>query len=149
MSTDDKTVPVENSLKFYSSLVQMRVPAELQIYPFGGHGWGFTTPEIGLDPNKFKDNLGSCRPEFSAALENWLKLRLTDNTKEFLAAQYAKKQVFSYDPDSTILLYPKGQNVDEGIFGITLGPGESNGLDKPEEINPRNEHHSFTLSNRL
>lgn len=144
VSTDDKTVPVENSLKFYSSLVQMRVPAELQIYPFGGHGWGFTTPEIGLDPNKFKDNLGSCRPEFSAALENWLKLRLTDNTKEFLAAQDAKKQVFSYDPDSTILLYPKGQNVDEGIFGITLGPGESNGLDKPEEINPRNEHHSFT-----
>jgi acetyl esterase/lipase len=142
VSTDDKTVPVENSLRFFSSLVMMRIPAELQIYPFGGHGWGFTTPEIGLDANKFKDNLGSCRTEFSAALEHWLDLRLKDNTKLFLDAQEEEKQKFSIEPDSTILLYPKGQNVDEGIAGITLGPGESNGFDRPEMV--KDGHHSFT-----
>jgi acetyl esterase/lipase len=143
-STNDDLVPIENSLRFYSSLVRMRIPVELQIYPLGGHGWGFTTPEIGLDANKFKDNLGSCRPEFSAALGNWLNLRLKDKTKLFLDAQEEEKQRFSLEPDSTILLYPKGQNVDEGIAGITLGPGESNGYDRPEEIDPKNEHHSFT-----
>ena len=37
---DDKTVPVLNSLGFYEALVQHGVPAELHVYPKGGHGWG-------------------------------------------------------------------------------------------------------------
>jgi acetyl esterase/lipase len=37
---DDKTVPVMNSLNFYEALVQHGVPAELHVYPKGGHGWG-------------------------------------------------------------------------------------------------------------
>ena len=37
---DDKTVPVMNSLGFYEALVQHGVPAELHVYPRGGHGWG-------------------------------------------------------------------------------------------------------------
>jgi dipeptidyl aminopeptidase/acylaminoacyl peptidase len=37
---DDKTVPVLNSLDFYEALVKHGVPAELHIYPKGGHGWG-------------------------------------------------------------------------------------------------------------
>jgi acetyl esterase/lipase len=37
---DDKTVPVMNSLSFYEALVQHGVPAELHVYPKGGHGWG-------------------------------------------------------------------------------------------------------------
>jgi acetyl esterase/lipase len=37
---DDKTVPVMNSLDFYEALVQHGVPAELHVYPKGGHGWG-------------------------------------------------------------------------------------------------------------
>jgi acetyl esterase/lipase len=37
---DDKTVPVLNSLYFYEALVQHGVPAELHVYPKGGHGWG-------------------------------------------------------------------------------------------------------------
>ena len=44
---DDKTVKVENSLRFYESLLKCGVPAEMHIYPKGGHGFGVnnrTTP---------------------------------------------------------------------------------------------------------
>jgi acetyl esterase/lipase len=37
---DDKTVPVENSILFYQALHQAGVPAELHLYPKGGHGFG-------------------------------------------------------------------------------------------------------------
>ena len=36
---DDKSVPVENSLVFYQSLKDHGIPAELHIYPEGGHGF--------------------------------------------------------------------------------------------------------------
>jgi acetyl esterase/lipase len=36
---DDKAVPVENSLVFYKALVDDDVPAEMHIYPNGGHGF--------------------------------------------------------------------------------------------------------------
>lgn len=39
-STDDKTVPVENSLSFYSALKAHKVPASLHVYDHGGHGYG-------------------------------------------------------------------------------------------------------------
>ncbi len=39
-STDDKTVPVENSLLFYGALKNNSVSAEMHIYPSGGHGFG-------------------------------------------------------------------------------------------------------------
>ena len=39
-STDDKAVPVENSLRFYESLKHSNVYSELHIYPYGGHGFG-------------------------------------------------------------------------------------------------------------
>lgn len=39
-STDDKSVPVENSLKFYQALKNSDVKAEMHIYPYGGHGFG-------------------------------------------------------------------------------------------------------------
>ncbi|HUC79305.1 MAG TPA: prolyl oligopeptidase family serine peptidase, partial [Flavisolibacter sp.] len=39
-ATDDKAVPVENSLLFYQSLKDKGVPAEMHIYPYGGHGFG-------------------------------------------------------------------------------------------------------------
>ncbi len=63
-------------VKFYQALVRNKVPAELHTYPKGRHGWGFTDLGIGLDPKVCKDNLGSCRPEFSAALERWLGQQL-------------------------------------------------------------------------
>lgn len=39
-ATDDKGVPVENSLMFYQALKDNGVPAEMHIYPYGGHGFG-------------------------------------------------------------------------------------------------------------
>jgi acetyl esterase/lipase len=39
-ATDDKTVPVENSLLFYQALKDNAVPVEMHIYPTGGHGFG-------------------------------------------------------------------------------------------------------------
>lgn len=38
-STDDKAVPVKNSLLFYEALEKAGVPAEMHIYPSGGHGF--------------------------------------------------------------------------------------------------------------
>ncbi|MEE9429565.1 MAG: alpha/beta hydrolase [Melioribacteraceae bacterium] len=38
-STDDKAVPVKNSLVFYEALVEKGVNAEMHIYPYGGHGF--------------------------------------------------------------------------------------------------------------
>ena len=38
-SSDDKAVPVENSLLFYQALVKNGVSAEMHIYPEGGHGY--------------------------------------------------------------------------------------------------------------
>jgi dipeptidyl aminopeptidase/acylaminoacyl peptidase len=41
---DDKTVPVANSLHFYEALQANGVPAEMHIYPHGGHGFGLNNP---------------------------------------------------------------------------------------------------------
>lgn len=43
-ATDD-TVPVENSLYFFQSCLQQGVPAELHIYPVGGHGLSLANEE--------------------------------------------------------------------------------------------------------
>jgi dipeptidyl aminopeptidase/acylaminoacyl peptidase len=40
-STDDTAVPVENSLLFYQALKNNKVPVEMHIYPYGGHGFSF------------------------------------------------------------------------------------------------------------
>ena len=39
-ASDDGGVPVENSLVFYQSLIRNKVPAELHVYAYGGHGFG-------------------------------------------------------------------------------------------------------------
>ncbi len=39
-SSDDKVVPVENSLMFFKELSRLSVPAEMHIYQYGGHGFG-------------------------------------------------------------------------------------------------------------
>jgi acetyl esterase/lipase len=36
---DDDAVPVQNSLLFYQALLAHKVPAELHVYPHGGHGF--------------------------------------------------------------------------------------------------------------
>ncbi len=37
---DDKTVKVQNSIDFYLALQKNKIPAEMHIYPKGGHGFG-------------------------------------------------------------------------------------------------------------
>ena len=39
-STDDRTVPVENSLRFYEALKSKGVAAELHVFEHGAHGFG-------------------------------------------------------------------------------------------------------------
>jgi acetyl esterase/lipase len=47
-STDDKAVPVENSLQFYQALVDHSVPAEMHLYESGGHGYGMAESDEAL-----------------------------------------------------------------------------------------------------
>lgn len=37
---DDGTVPVENSIRYYQACIKNKVPAEMHLYPHGGHGFG-------------------------------------------------------------------------------------------------------------
>ncbi|RTE55425.1 beta-galactosidase [Arenibacter aquaticus] len=39
-ATDDKAVPVENSIEYYLALKQHKVSAEMHVYEKGGHGFG-------------------------------------------------------------------------------------------------------------
>ena len=41
---DDDVVPVENSIRYEAALTAAKVPAELHIYPTGGHGYGKRPP---------------------------------------------------------------------------------------------------------
>lgn len=43
-ATDDKTVPVMNSIVFYEALIRNKVSAEMHIYKAGGHGFGLQNP---------------------------------------------------------------------------------------------------------
>lgn len=41
LSSNDRTVPVANSLRYYEALVGHKVSASMHIYPEGDHGWGW------------------------------------------------------------------------------------------------------------
>jgi len=52
----DESVPVENSLMFASALSRFRVPFELHVYPFGGHGLSLATGEVSEpEKNRYPD----------------------------------------------------------------------------------------------
>lgn len=59
-ATDDKAVPVENSIDYYLALKNKKVSAELHIYEKGGHGFGLG--KLGTNENWPKQ------------LELWLKV---------------------------------------------------------------------------
>lgn len=40
-SSDDKVVPVQNSINYYLAMCKHGVPASMHFYPVGGHGWGY------------------------------------------------------------------------------------------------------------
>ncbi|MCX6214064.1 alpha/beta hydrolase [Spirosoma sp.] len=44
---DDKAVPVENSISFYLACLKSGIPAEMHLYPTGGHGFGMRTAKFG------------------------------------------------------------------------------------------------------
>ena len=49
---DDKSVPVENSIRFYQACIKNKVPVEMHLYPKGGHGFGLnntTTTDNWMD----------------------------------------------------------------------------------------------------
>ena len=55
---DDRTVPVVNSLYFYEALQHRGIPAEMHIYPQGGHGFGLHNP--------------TTKDEWADRLRNWM-----------------------------------------------------------------------------
>jgi acetyl esterase/lipase len=57
---DDDAVPVANSLLFYQALLAHRVPAELHVYPHGGHGFS-----LALAKGRLQD--------WTQACARWLK----------------------------------------------------------------------------
>ncbi len=51
-SGDDEAVKVQNSVQFYLACLRNGVPAEMHLYPKGGHGYGMnnkTTPDAWMD----------------------------------------------------------------------------------------------------
>ena len=60
LSDDDGGVPPVNSTMYYEALKAHGVPAELHVYPSGGHGWGW------LETFKYHD-------ELRTSLDRWLK----------------------------------------------------------------------------
>jgi acetyl esterase/lipase len=58
---DDGAVPVENSIAYYLALKKFKTPAEMHLYPTGGHGFGLRTEGKGSLVN------------WPAAMEGWLK----------------------------------------------------------------------------
>jgi acetyl esterase/lipase len=58
---DDSGVPVENSIEYYLALKKHKIPAEMHLYPKGGHGYGMRTEGKGSLAN------------WPTAMEGWLK----------------------------------------------------------------------------
>jgi acetyl esterase/lipase len=51
-SGDDGAVPVGNTIEYYNALQQNKIPAEMHVYPKGGHGYGMnnkTTSDKWMD----------------------------------------------------------------------------------------------------
>ena len=59
-SSDDHSVPVSNSLDYYSALIKNGVSATMHLYPIGGHGWGYNDYFI-------------YKRQWTGELEKWLR----------------------------------------------------------------------------
>ena len=70
LCSDDTVVPAENSLRYYNALIDLDVPAEMHIWPSGGHGWGFSAEKF---VGKGKDRFAYARGEFESSLGRWLE----------------------------------------------------------------------------
>ena len=70
LCSDDKTVPAENSIRLYRSLIKAGVPTEMHIFPSGGHGWGYSAEKY---VGEGHDGFSYARDEFYNSLDRWLK----------------------------------------------------------------------------
>ena len=70
LCSDDFVVPAENSLRYYNQLINLDVPAEMHIWPRGGHGWGFSSEKF---VGKGKDRFVYAREEMYSSLKRWLE----------------------------------------------------------------------------
>ena len=61
-SSDDKAVPVANSIRFYEALIKNKIPAELHIFNSGGHGYGLGRND-GTSHNLWKENCNAWMKE--------------------------------------------------------------------------------------
>ena len=61
VQTQDDSVPVETSLYYFAALQRAKVPAELHIYPRGGHGYGLrpSTNFVSHWPKRAEEWMGS------------------------------------------------------------------------------------------
>lgn len=59
-ATDDKTVPVKNSIQLYQALIDKKVVAELDTFSVGGHGFGMRKRGLPVD-------------NWTDLLKNWLQ----------------------------------------------------------------------------
>jgi len=66
-TSEDKAVPVENSLDFAAALRRAKVPFELHIYEHGAHGLGLGTRSLHPDPAEMHPWTREC--------QRWLKER--------------------------------------------------------------------------
>lgn len=66
VSQDDIVVPVENSIRYYKSLLDHNVPAELHVVPTGGHGWG--SSETFAYHDMFYETLGKWLEKYVVAV---------------------------------------------------------------------------------
>jgi len=57
---DDQAVKIDNSINFFKALNKAGVPAELHIYPYGGHGFGLAKGKPGVS-------------QWPELCKNWLK----------------------------------------------------------------------------
>lgn len=57
-TSEDKTVPVENSLMFATALAQAKVPFEIHVYQHGAHGMGLGSRTY--DPSHWHPWVGEC-----------------------------------------------------------------------------------------
>ncbi|OJV41788.1 MAG: 1,4-beta-xylanase [Acidobacteriales bacterium 59-55] len=74
-TTDDQTVPVMNSVAFYSALVKSGVPAEMHLFQHGRHGSGLGVgnPQLSVWPDlliKWMRERGYAAPATAAATGN-------------------------------------------------------------------------------
>ena len=70
LCSDDFVVPAENSLRYYNELINHDVPAEMHIWPKGGHGWGFNEEKY---VGEGKDRFSYARQDYYLVLDAWLK----------------------------------------------------------------------------